>query len=75
MGTGLGTLGARSQRLGDSRNSLASVELSTRQRLSDVQDADISEVVLDLQQSQSALQLSQATGARLLQTSLLDYLR
>ncbi len=75
VGVGLGTLGARTQRLEDSRNSHASVELSTRQRLSDVQDADISEVVLDLQQSQSALQLSQAAGSRLLQTSLLDFLR
>lgn len=75
VGRGLGTLGARTQRLGDSRNSLAAVELNIRERLSEVQDIDISEVVLDLQQTQNALQLSQATGARLLQTSLLDFLR
>lgn len=75
VGNGLGTLGARTQRLADSQDSYLSVELGLQARLSDVQDADLSEVVLDLQRSQSALQLSQATGARLLQSSLLDYLR
>lgn len=75
IGGGLGTLGARSQRLGDTRDGYASIEVNTRERLSAVQDADLSEVILDLQQSQSALQLTQATGARLLQNTLIDYLR
>ena len=75
VGSALGTLGARSQRLSDSQDGYLSSELAVRGRLSDVQDADLSEVVLDLQRSELALQLSQAAGSRLISTSLLDYLR
>ncbi|MEZ5977549.1 MAG: flagellar hook-associated protein FlgL [Planctomycetota bacterium] len=72
---GLGILGSRSARLGDAASRLSAIELQVTSQLSDVRDADLSEVVLDLQRSQQILQVSQAVGSRLIQSSLLDFLR
>ena len=42
---------------------------------SETEDADISEVVLKLTRAEQTLQIAQATGARLIQQSLLNFLR
>ena len=42
--------------------------------ISNVEDADFAEVALDLQRAEQTLMLAQATGARLMQQSLLNYL-
>jgi len=71
---GAGTLGARSQRLSISDSRAADVEVGLQGLLSNIADADLAEVAFDLARSDYLLQLAQASGARLLQTSLLNYL-
>jgi flagellar hook-associated protein 3 FlgL len=71
---GLGVLGARSQRLASASERSADVELQLESLLSDVRDADFATVALDLARSEQTLQLAQASGARLLQNTLLNFL-
>jgi len=72
---GLGVLGARGARLNSAGNRQGDLELQLQSRLSEVEDTDLSEAALDFSRSQAILELAQATGARLLQTSLLQFLR
>jgi hypothetical protein len=39
-----------------------------------VEEADVTDVILDMTRTEQTLQLAQATGARLLQNTLLNYL-
>ncbi|MFT5291483.1 MAG: flagellar hook-associated protein 3 FlgL [Planctomycetota bacterium] len=71
---GLGVLGSRSQRLNASGDRALDLEVALNGLLSDVQDADLAEVALDLARSEFSLQAAQASGARLLQNSLLNFL-
>jgi flagellin-like hook-associated protein FlgL len=43
--------------------------------LSGVEDVDFSQVALDMTRAEQTLQLTQATSSRLLQSSLLNFLR
>ena len=54
-------------------DSVARVE--TQGLLSGVEDADFSQVVLDMTRAEQTLELAQATSVRLLSTSLLNFLR
>lgn len=72
--SGLGVLGSRSSRLSDAANRLDSLEINVQNQLSSVRDTDLAEAVLALQRSEQVLQLSQAVGSRLIQTSLLNFL-
>ncbi|HED65203.1 MAG TPA: flagellar hook-associated protein 3 [Planctomycetes bacterium] len=69
-----GTLGARSQRLQISDERTANVEVRLQGLLSDVRDADLAEVSLDLTRSNYLLQLTQSAGSQLIQSSLLNFL-
>ena len=69
-----GTLGARSQRLTATESRLGDFGVSLEGLKSSVEDADITSVILDMTRAEQTLQLAQATGARLLQNSLLNYL-
>ena len=71
---GLGVLGSRSQRLGGAEQRLLSLDLQLQSLRSDVVDVDVAEVALDLARSDRNLQAAQASGVRLLQQSLLNYL-
>ena len=71
---GAGTLGARSQRLDVSDSRSADVEVHLQGLLSEVADADLAEVATELTRIDYLLQLTQASSASLLQTSLLNYL-
>jgi flagellin-like hook-associated protein FlgL len=71
---GLGVLGARSARLASATERQSDLALQLTGRLSAVEDVDLSEVALELTRSQAVLELAQAAGARLLQTSLLQFL-
>jgi flagellar hook-associated protein 3 FlgL len=73
--TATGTLGARSQRLTRMEDGLAESTLQVQGLLSQVEDADFSQVVLDMTRAEQTLQLAQATSVRLLNTSLLNFLR
>ena len=65
----------RSARLGGAEQRQEGLDLELRGRLSAVEDADLAEVALDLSRSQMVLELAQAAGARLIQTSFLNFLR
>jgi flagellar hook-associated protein 3 FlgL len=72
---GLGSLGARSARIADVQDRLQTRTVDVQSRLTDVEDIDITKAVLDLTRTQQTLQLAESTGAKILQTTLLDYLR
>jgi len=72
---GLGGMGARLQRLqaGEERLDIAGVNVQGL--LSSVEDADMAAVILEMTQAEQTLQVAQMTGARLIQQTLLNYLR
>lgn len=72
---GIGTLGAQGEVLELALERIEDLDLDFTKRLSDVEDIDYAAVVLELTQAETSLQYAQATGSRLLQRSLLDYLR
>jgi flagellar hook-associated protein 3 FlgL len=73
--TATGTVGVAIQRL-EAVQTRNQDDLTRTERLrSQVEDADIAEVYLDLNRMQNAFQASLAAGARALQQSLLDFLR
>jgi len=71
---GLGVLGSRAASLVAAGTRQEEVELELHDRLSRVEDADLAEAALDLARSDMVLQVAQAAGARVIQTSLLDFL-
>jgi flagellin-like hook-associated protein FlgL len=71
---GIGILGSRSQRLQVSGQRAGDVEVQLLAQLSGVRDADTAEVALDLARADQILQVAQASGVRLIQTSLLNFL-
>ncbi len=73
--SGLSQLGSRSARLQTAGERLAEADLHLKELISNTQDADLPSVALDLTRAEQTLQVAQATGARLLQQSLLNYLR
>jgi flagellar hook-associated protein 3 FlgL len=72
---GLGSLGARSARIADVQDRLNTRTVDVESRLANVEDVDITKAVLDLTRTQQTLQLAESTGAKIIQTTLLDYLR
>jgi flagellar hook-associated protein 3 FlgL len=72
---GLGQLGATSKRIQTSQERLESLGVELRGLVSNVEDADFAVTALELTRSEQTLQLAQATGARVLQQSFLNYLR
>jgi len=72
---GLGNLGARSNRLSSLETRLADADVEVRSLLSEVEDADLAKVVLELGRAQSTLETAQAAGVRLLQSTLLNFIR
>lgn len=71
----LGVLGARSARMGATAQRFQAVGLQLSSLISERRDADYTEVVLEMSRAENTLQLAQATGVRLIQRSLLDFLR
>jgi len=71
---GLGVLGARSARLAKADERQGELQVQLEGRLSDVEDADLAQAAIDLSRSQMILEVAQASGSRLLQTSLLNFL-
>ena len=73
--TGLAALGARSAQLGDARSRLQDLGLEVAKLRTNVEDVDLSTAVLDMNRTEQALQLAQQTGVKLLQNTLMNYLR
>lgn len=72
---GLSVTGARGARLLGSDARQGEIELDLTARLSEVEDVDLAEAAMALSRSQALLEVAQAAGARVLQTSLLNFLR
>ncbi len=70
-----GHLGSRAERLNHAETRLEGMGLHLQGLQSDVEDVDLSTAVLEMGRTQMTLQAAQAAGARLIQQSLLNYLR
>lgn len=68
-------IGAASQRLENAQSSVGDREFESRRRLSEVEDADSVEVFSELVSQETALTASLDAMARVIQPSLLDFLR
>jgi flagellar hook-associated protein 3 FlgL len=68
-------LGARLNRLDDQGNRLGDTKLSAQTVLSGVEDADIASTISGIAKANTALQALQASSAKILSQSLLDFLR
>jgi flagellar hook-associated protein 3 FlgL len=67
-------VGALSGRLTTATNRLQSTEQSTTQLLSNVQDADMTQVMINFSTQQAAYQAALRAGAQIIQPSLMDFL-
>ncbi len=72
---GIGVLGSRSLRLENTIGRLEGKELNLNEMISELRDVDFSEAVLDLTKSEQRLQLVQMSGSRMIQNSLMNYIR
>jgi flagellar hook-associated protein 3 FlgL len=71
----LGDVGARSNRLEGVRDRAVSLELNLTQRLSEVESVDLPETIMELQLQEVAYQAALSATSRVIQPSLLDFLR
>ena len=70
-----GELGSLSQRAGGLEEAYDAEMTQVRGLLSGVEDVDFATAVMEMSRAEQTLQLAQATSARLLQNSLLNFLR
>lgn len=69
------TNGARVARIEILETKLTALDIEYKRLISDVEDVDITEVIVKLKGAEAAYQAALGAGARLLQPSLLDYLK
>jgi flagellar hook-associated protein 3 FlgL len=67
--------GARTNRLDSALTRLGQIEENTLTQLSDTEDADLAETLINLNSQQAAYQSALRAGANLVQSSLMDFLR
>jgi len=67
--------GARIRRLDILEEKTRSLDIEYKKLLSNVEDADLTELIVRLKSQEASYQAALAAGARLIQPSLLDYLR
>ena len=72
---GLSTVGARTNQLERMRQAADDASMNVTKMLSDVEDIDLPQTMTELQLQQTAYQAALASGARVVQPSLLDFLR
>lgn len=68
-------VGARQNRLEMTQNRLEAQEVSYTDILSETQDADIAETIMNLKNQENVYRAALATGARVIQPSLVDFLQ
>jgi flagellar hook-associated protein 3 FlgL len=71
----LGTVGARFQRVQNSQSQNTADGLTMKQNLSSIEDADVAQVMMQLQIQQTAYQAALEATARAIQPSLADFLK
>jgi flagellar hook-associated protein 3 FlgL len=67
--------GARMNRADLTANRLSSDEMNFTKLMSDNEDADISEVIMNMTNEENVYKSSLGAGARIIQPSLIDFLR
>ncbi|MBW2099633.1 MAG: flagellar hook-associated protein FlgL [Deltaproteobacteria bacterium] len=67
--------GSKLNRLETTKNYWADFKVNVEQMLSDTENADIIKVITDLQSQENAYQASLSSAARIIQPSLMDFLR
>ena len=75
MKTALSDVGARENRVDTAMSNLDSTTLDTKAALSNVEDVDIASATMDLQMQEVSYQASLAATARVIQPSLVDFLK
>lgn len=70
-----GSMGGRIQRLDLARSQLENTKVYLGDLVSQAEDADMAEVITQMNMTQTALEAGLQSGAKVLQTSLLDFLR
>jgi flagellar hook-associated protein 3 FlgL len=73
--TGLADVGARAARMEQLRQSADDQALTLRTQISDVEDVDLSKTIMDLQMQEVAYQAALGAASRVLQPSLVEFLR
>lgn len=73
--TNLSDIGARTNRLDLVMNRINENNITFTKLLSNAQDADMSEVIMHLKNSENVYRASLSTGAKVIQPSLIDFLR
>jgi flagellar hook-associated protein 3 FlgL len=68
-------VGSVQNRLGRTDAEIQDYQIQLRQLLSDTQDADFADVIINLNAQSNAFQAALSAGARTVQPSLLDFLR
>lgn len=67
--------GAKMRRLDILEDKMKSLDVEYQRVMSNIEDADLTEVIVKLKSAEAAYQAALAAGARLIQPSLLDHLR
>jgi flagellar hook-associated protein 3 FlgL len=75
MKTSLSDAGARYNRIDQMKQSAQDRLLSVTSQLSDVEDVDLPKTIMDMQLQQTAYQAALAASAKVIQPSLIDFLR
>ncbi|GAA2516286.1 flagellin [Pilimelia columellifera] len=73
--TQLANVGSKYNRVEQMRQSVSDRTLSLRTQLSDVEDIDLPKTIMEVQLQQTAYQAALSTTARVIQPSLVDFLR
>ena len=69
------TAGARANRLDDAKSSQQALQISYQSLLSQLEDTDMPSAITEMTKRQTTYQASLAVSAKVMQTSLIDYLR
>jgi flagellar hook-associated protein 3 FlgL len=75
ISTTLASVGARVNRLESATDRLQQLELAQTQQLSDTEDADVAQTMVDYSTQSAVYQAALKAGSQLIQPSLLDFLR
>jgi flagellar hook-associated protein 3 FlgL len=73
--TSIGDVGARAARVDTARTQVDSLRLDLQGRISQSEDVDLPETIMNLQAQQVAYQSALGAASKILQTSLVDFLR
>lgn len=73
--TSLGEVGARSNRVENVVERATTQELTLRSRISEVEDVDLAQTIMELQLQEVAYQAALGATSRVIQPSLMDFLR